>query len=774
MELDRTLFFPQTECMNQSSNHKIILNTVLRFVPLLITALVPVFFLPLTTEFFEMNKVSLIMGGTIAMVTVLIAKIATGDRVRIVKSVVDLPLWAFGLVAILATVFSINKTASIYGAYGRWFPSLLSSLGLLAYFYISTAIFNSKDMVRKTLYVLLASISVGSLVALLGYFRIYIGSAEYMRIPGFTLSGSTTTAAILAGTAVGVGLSLLVYENRKAVNYGLIVAIAVNLLYVVLAGIPVGWIALGTSIIGAATYVNLQKLANKKTQLLALGGVVFAITISMILPTTRNLLLNENYPRERTLPLKESWLITSSITREFPILGTGPGTFGLNFPRFRPVSLNRGDGWNLRFDKASNEIFNIMGGMGLVGLLATIFMGSRVLKLVNSTKTTKDDTGVTTAASVIIITLGVTFFFTYATVATIFIFISAMSYIIATNAITKEKPFVSEFIEVNFSTVSTISTLSEGPQGESYTKYVVAIPLLLITGYFGYLNYKNYAAEYYMRRSFVETRTDAAKAYSLQGRAINLNPQRDIYHTTYAQTNLALANILAAKEDLTDTDKQTVQTLISQAIRSSRIATEIINPLNVNNWETRAAIYRSLINVAQDSTDWAIKAYDNAIQLDPTNPRLRLNLGGIYYAAEDYLSAATQFRQATALKNDYANAYYNFAQALKKLENYQNAMAALEITKTLVDVESVDYKKAESELEVLRTQLAQSGAAQDDKPTVAELAGPSVETPAEDQAPLVNQGEQVVEDSELNLDQLPPREQAVSDEEITPEEESTE
>lgn len=759
LPLDRFNFFAHTVYMNQVSNQKIILNKILRIIPLIISALMPVFFLPVTTEFFEMNKLALLTVGTIIMVIALIMKIVSGDKIQLVKSTMDLPLWAFGLVMILATVFSINKTASIYGGYGRWFPSLLSFLAMLAYFYLSTSVFDSKQHIKNAIYLMLGSISLSTFVAVLAYFRIFIGTAPYMKVPGFTLTGSTTTAAVLGGLGVAMSIAMLAYENRKSLNYALIGGATINLLYVALTGITAGWVTLIAGIVGVVSYVNLQKFAEKRTEMIALAGTLIAIAFTMVLPTTRDLITNKGYPKELTLPVRESWMVTSSITRDFPILGTGPSTFNLNFPRYRTVSLNRGDLWNTRFDKPYNAVFNLMSGLGLVGLLSGLFLGSRVLKLINGSRGVSDDSGVIATASVAVVAVGVSFFATYATVMTVFVIASGISFLVATIAQSKERIDLADVVTVNFATVSAVSTLGDTKIAqESYTKYIVAVPLLLVAGYFGYLNYKNYMAEVYMRSAMMATSTNAARAYELQGKAINMNPQRDIYHTTYAQTNLALANVLAAKGNLTDQDRQTIQTLISQAIRSSRIATEIINPLNVSNWETRAVIYRSLINVANNSAEWAVRSYNNAIQLDPTNPRLRLNLGGIYYATGDYLSAANQFRQATALKSDYANAYYNFAQSLKQMKNYPNAIAALEITKNLVGKGSADFSKVESEIATLRQEQPQVAGAQASKPTVEELTGAEEET-RENQPPLVNQGEQVVNEGGLNLEQLPPREQ---------------
>jgi len=137
-----------------------------------------------------------------------------------------------------------------------------------------------------------------------------------------------------------------------------------------------------------------------------------------------------------------------------------------------------------------------------------------------------------------------------------------------------------------------------------------------------------------------------------------------------------------------------------------------------------------------------LRALDSATQLDPNNPRLRLDIGGIYYAKEDYLSAAYYFRQAINLKPDYANAYYNFAQAAVKAEDYAGAKRALELTLSLIPQNSEDFALVEKEIEEVNAKLALLSA-EEQKPTVEELSnkGKVEESGITEQEPLSVEGE---------------------------------
>ena len=212
-----------------------------------------------------------------------------------------------------------------------------------------------------------------------------------------------------------------------------------------------------------------------------------------------------------------------------------------------------------------------------------------------------------------------------------------------------------ETVALGLTSIAPVTTLGEeGAIKKEFLHFIFALPLVIVAGYAGFLMYKVYAAEYFLRQSIVAARNnEGARTFEYQTKAINMNPRRDTYHTAYAQTNLALANSIASKEELTDADRQTIQQLIAQSIRNARLATEVINPLNVDNWITRADIYRAISPIAQNASQWATASYNTAIQLSPTDPRLRLDLGGIYYANGDYLTAANFYRQAILLKQNY-------------------------------------------------------------------------------------------------------------------------
>ncbi|KKS05641.1 hypothetical protein A3K01_03190 [candidate division WWE3 bacterium RIFOXYD1_FULL_43_17] len=746
--------------MKQNNNLTVILEGVSKAIPLYILPfLVPIFFLPITTEFFELNKLTLIIISTILLAILWAVRLMMGHKIELAKSIIDFPLVIFTGIYALATVFSMNKTVSIFGSQGRWL-GLFSLVVFVIYYYIATPLYRNPKAIKSAIYAFLIGTGIATFVSLLSYFNIFISSATYMKLQNFSFYGGTTQTAMFAALSIIMALVLIAYEKNMLLKIGLVGATILSILYVALTGALAAWVMLLVGIVGMVFYVDLSKVFKDGVYYLAILGTTAAMAIVFLVPATRSVLVNPNFPKELGLPARESWVIASSTIQNFPLLATGPSTFQTNFTRFRPMTLNATDFWNVRFDIPFNEIFNIIATVGILGLLATIFLASRMMRLANQTKFTDSQEGLTEVLSLSLVAMMSSFLFTYASVASTFMLFTLLALLVAAHTSIDEHSKVAQISSIGAKDLQAVASLGDSSAiNKEYSKFIFGGVIILAVVYGGYLWSKNYMGEFYMRRAVLALiSNDGAKVYENQRKAIMANPTRDSYYNSFAQTDLALANNIAGKENLTDAEKQTIQGLISEAITTTRVTTEAINPLSAANWETRALIYRSILNVADNASEWAVSAYNTAIQLDPTNPRLRLDLGGMYYAQKDYLSAANQFRQAFSLKPDYANAYYNFAQSMVQLNDLQSAKQAFEVTKTLVEADSEDAKLLDKEIASIDEKIKAAGTTGQAKPTVEQITASQNQGPAQ-QEPLIKAGEeQQINGQNLDLGTLPKQE----------------
>ena len=191
--------------------------------------------------------------------------------------------------------------------------------------------------------------------------------------------------------------------------------------------------------------------------------------------------------------------------------------------------------------------------------------------------------------------------------------------------------------------------------------------------------------------------------------------------------------------------------MIQQAIREARAAT-VINGSDSQNWQVLAQIYQNLIGVAEDADQWTVSAYTQAIQTDPTNPVLRVTLGGIFYNNKQYRQAASLFQQAIDLKADYANAYYNIANTLVQLEDYLNAKAAYQQTLLLIEPDSESYITASKELEQVEAKIKELGL--DKQPATGSAQTNTGTNSILDQNVNESQSDVVTPDQNTSLDNL--------------------
>lgn len=383
------------------------------------------------------------------------------------------------------------------------------------------------------------------------------------------------------------------------------------------------------------------------------------------------------------LPQGTAWAIALEGLKNgrFAVFGLGPGQFVNAFTSFKSLSFNASDYWNLRFGSSSNWLFQLLSEVGIVGLLAYLLLAWKVLK---------DGIRVFRAPRLSYSGLAVYLSLTILLVAQLFVplnfFMLALTFVLL--GISRDE----EQVSLDLSPLGNLALLALIPP--------VALWAVLL--FFG--GKWALASSYFLSSLKAASANDGVKTYNMQIKAIQTDGSVPGYRIAYSQTNLALANSLAAKQDLTDQDRNTITQLVQQAIREAKAAVAV-DPRNAAAWENLASLYRNLINFAEGADQWAIASYQQAINLDPLNPRLRVDLGGMYYSQQNWMQAANLFAQAVNLKNDWANAHYNLANALKEAGDLENAKREYEITQTLVAADSNDYQKVTQELDEVKKRL---------------------------------------------------------------------
>lgn len=666
---------------------------------LVVAGLTPLLFLNKTTEFFEMPKLAFLVISSILLLGLWIFSWIVKGKVVITRTPLDIPLIVLLVVVIASTYFSLTRPASIYGNFPRVHGSAVSWVVYILLYFITVSQLKTLPKIRTFLYVLYGSGVLVALTSILSFFHAYM-PFDFAKTVAFTPTGSSfSTAAFLLLLLPLPLLSIVKSYKYMPLPSAIILAILFGVTVVLIGSLPI-YIALVIAV--GLCFLVSKPLSHKKTLPLFFIplGVIAATFVLAFLPMPGNKLqqLEQNFPKEIQLPFSISWKVSVSAFRDAPFIGTGPSTYLFNFTTYKPAEFNALNVWSFNFDTAYNEFLQLLGTLGLLGLLALVVICLLVLNsarknLMSSGEDHQDHILMSGAA--LSGMLGIVLLLVHATtlvslVVTLFMFAVLM---------VSQKSIREKAMELSLGLKATTS----GSQFDLFPViifivYVVAASPVLYKGY------NTIMADYYHRLALTQASKSGTLTYQYLQKAETLNKEIDLYRIDLAQTNFALANAIAIqkgpsktnpKGSLTDQDKKNIQQLLSQSINEGRVSV-VLSPRSSRNYEVLGAIYRNITGVAQNALAFSLDSYGKAIQRDPLNPALRINVGGIYYSVKNYDLAIRFFTDAANLKPDYANAYFNLAIALREKGDLNNAVLVAQQTVSLLskNPNTPDYKVA--------------------------------------------------------------------------------
>lgn len=631
--------------MKKSANKLIIFSLVFLF---------PLFFLPITQEFFITNKFYLLAFGGLTLILISCINYLISKKISWISLPFDTPLIVFLLTLGLSIIFSSpNKVQAVLNPN---FGLAIFVFLTLFYFFLSR---QKKETQETNLGIFSFSTLILSLTSIIFFFQPFKNTnlplnLQFLKNPYFTPMGSPLDLAIFLGFFLVLGLVKVIKENQ---------------------------------------------ISNKKNFLLDylflfVNLLAFSLTLYNIFnpsPATNNNQIAQN--PLLLAPWTLSWYSAVEVLKRplTALFGVGIDNFASIFTQVKDLAYNQSPLWQINsFSLSRSAFLHILTETGLFGLLAFLLI---LIAIFKSLKKVNNKVSLAMIVYSIIIIL----FFPPSLISW-FLFFFSLAYLGSQLKNEEEKIY----------DLSSIMPLYLG---------VGLIWLALVGGSFYFLG-RSYASELYFKKALDGFAQNNAKTvYDNIRQAIILNPYIERYRINFSQVNLLIANNIAAKAgqtqgkdgkpyELTENDRQNITQAIQAAINEAKAAVTL-NPQKASNWENLAVVYRNIINTAQGADVWTISAYQRAIVLDPQNPIYRLNLGGTYYSLGNYEEAVRVFEQAVVLKPDWANAYYNLAWGEYQKGNYQKAVNALQNAISLLDPQrdKTDLERAQKELEEFKKKL---------------------------------------------------------------------
>ena len=390
-------------------------------------------------------------------------------------------------------------------------------------------------------------------------------------------------------------------------------------------------------------------------------------------------------------PFRLSWFAAIEILKnpQTALIGIGPDNFSAVFTRVKDFAYNQSPLWQINaFIVSRSAVLQIFTEAGIFGLLSFGLLIFSVFKL-----TMKQWNNKTNKSFICL--------FVYLSICLLILPTSLIVWFLFFVTLSDPNVRVSNNMGENTSPLQNFAPIYLG----------IAIVSFLLIAFSGYFLGRSYASEYYFKKSLDGIKLK--EVYDNQRQAVILNPYIERFRSSFAQTNLLIANNIASKaspsKDLTKGDQKTPQLskqdqeTITQAIQAAITegkAVISLNPRKADGWQNLASIYLNIINTTKEADVWTISAYQRAILADPQNPTYRVGLGGVYYSLKQYDDAAKFFEQAISLKPDWPNASYNYAWANFQIKNYPQAVNAMQNALSLLDpkLDKADYEKVQKDL----------------------------------------------------------------------------
>lgn len=638
-------------------------------------ALAPIFFLPFTTEPFELNKQYLL----VLLVSLgLLAWLGAGwlnRKIIVRRSPLDLPLLFFWLAALAATLFSKGRVLSLLGPLDNLAWGLVSITAfLLLYFLIVQNIQTDRQFGA-----LLRLIGISGFLAASYYLLrfVWTSGADGLLPRWNTMAASGGLFAVSLLPAFFLGVTNI-FNRANSVRAFSLWSVATAITFTAMIGVKrqIIWLAAAAGL-GFFLAAELFLLRNIRSVGRILLAGLFAIAVLFWSLDLSRFIAPASFPVDISLSPKTSWQITSQTLKEGAIrflLGGGPGTFVYSFSAYRPVELNQTIARALRFRRPSSGAFELLAGMGVLGFLAFLVIPVVLLGRVGVVwRRRLSDTrshfplwrgpdsqsqdsffGVTAAW----LSLAITFFlvdFRLAQWILFFVFSALLA------------------VAVSFKIAAQPVVFSLSLQRRPVVASVTAAAILIITGliignfFLGRFYLADVAAA--AARHSAELR-DYEGANKLLVRAGELNPYRAEYAIGTAQAFL----VLAARESREESPNAlTVANHLTQAVDAARRATAL-SPQSAAAWETLAMTYANAQAAAPDANRWAIKAWSRAIELEGTNSLFYLERGIAYQRAKMIDLAKNDLAKAIALNPNDARPHIALALLFEAEKEFSRAL----------------------------------------------------------------------------------------------------
>ena len=651
-----------------------LLNFIIKASIYLSVFLVPLVWSPWTFESFEFPKqYLLIFLVLVGILSWLIKMVLVEREIRLKRTPLDVPIFFFVFIVILSSFFSADLWSSLFGQYGRFSDGLF---GILSAIGLYVLIINN---VKRPSFLLRPFLFSSALIVAAGYLFLFEVIQRFPLLMSFASQMGMSPIAESKG-ALLIFLAFLVSflallasrpEVKQLPRAGNIALLFFAFGILLISNMSEAWIVLIFGLVLVLLSLLFQRNVSEegiKLRRLWLPLVLLFLSVISFFSATFPGDFTKQFPEESRLSHEISFFIALETLKDSGknlILGSGPGTFALDFSLHKEADFNTTSQWQTRFDKAASHAAELLATIGILGFLSY---------------------------------LGIVAWFLFASLFFLkgkrnFLFVFGVLVLLLAQLLYHQIMV----LQVMFWLFLALAVISwELPKKEfrlslkKFFEFDILSKLILFAVFFGVLGVFFFGVRFFEAETNYYASLNTVRSNSTVGidkalRAVRLNPWQAEYKIFLSSLYLKKALDELKKPESFQNQEQITKN-IQRAIAYTRGdnslnqkitgATEL-SPNKVAAWEALGVLYRD-IQFVEGALDQGIDSFKIALALEPVNPILYTELGELYMIKEEFKKARESFERAIELKYDYIKPQLQLALLEEKEGDITKALTLLE------------------------------------------------------------------------------------------------
>jgi cytochrome c-type biogenesis protein CcmH/NrfG len=650
--------------------------------------LVPLAYFPWTVDSLEFNKQTVMFIFTSISVIAWLGHMLARKSFVLKSSGLFIMVGVFLASAAISCLLSISPYVSWIGHSQQEYTSFLTLVCLGLLLFIGSTFLSETDS-QKIVWTLslMASAIIGTFVSLttIGLTLVptsFIGTPNAL---GFYL---------VAMASMGCGLLLVAGKGDRdhvlfqgfwgwVLRVSSIVTILSALIILLALDYWLLWVAMiiGLCATLAFTFIKGEDFPSTSAFVLPMGLMICSL-VFLGLPSP----LSGRIPGEVAPTYAASWNVAKQAIGDSSFLfGSGPGTFVMDYTKFRLASVNETSLWDARFDRSASAALTMLATFGVLGALLFLIVifwvaGSAINQLLKTRECAEWKMTYIAFSGWLVLAIG---FFVYSwnfTLTFLFFLLSAI--------ITAQSSAPMKVIDFAKSPRLSLAT--------AFSFVLSSVGLLTIL----FVSLSRYGAEIAFAKAVAKDDAGGSidEVIADLNTAVSLNRWQDAYYRNLANAQLIKLGEISADPSVKAAD---VQALVAGSINSARRSVDL-SPAQVANWSLLGDIYREVAPIVTGADKFAVQSYQTAIELAPSNPKYFVALGRAYLTQADLQgallqsedpatasraktdrdaalgSAVVNLQKAIELKENFAPAHYYLAAAYERQGNLSEAIARME------------------------------------------------------------------------------------------------